>query len=200
MNSSNCTVTASQGEICTYRDHIRPWIQMKCSQLRYISRMAFWVTCLLIHLLILSQTNPTSAQDSGTNDAPPEIKCPPNMIFRGCKRSCFSTCDNLNRTSENCYEPCTLDCDCMDGFVFQSAESSVCVEVSACKFSCPANMRFDPCLKINRRTCAMLNTAPILYPSCMPRCVCDEGYVIADEREENPKCIKISECSKISSD
>eukprot|EP00079_Xenopus_tropicalis_P013413 XP_002941834.1 PREDICTED: alpha-tectorin-like [Xenopus tropicalis] len=162
--------------------------------------MAFWVYCLVMHLLILSQTDPASAQANGNNDAPPEISCPPNMRYKGCKRNCFNTCDNLNSTSETCIGPCTLDCDCVDGFVFESDQSSVCVNVSTCKVSCPANMHFDSCVKTDRRTCATLNSTPNSLPSCVQRCVCDEGFVIADDTEEKPKCIKISECSKIQSD
>ncbi|KAM4650565.1 mucin-6-like [Discoglossus pictus] len=144
--------------------------------------MGFWSSRPWVQLLMISMSLHLMVQAG---------PCPPNMVY-GCKRICYSNCDNLNSTTEACIKPCWLGCDCIPGYVFQSSTSNVCVPVSQCNVICPAHMTFNPCLTVPRPTCATLGQKqkPTLY--CMPRCVCDAGYVLSNDVV--PRCIKIRQC------
>uniref|UniRef100_A0A6I8SBD3 TIL domain-containing protein n=1 Tax=Xenopus tropicalis TaxID=8364 RepID=A0A6I8SBD3_XENTR len=122
--------------------------------------------------------------------APPQTQCPTNMVY-GCMRTCFSNCVNLNSTTDTCNRGCMMGCDCKDGFVFKSKDSTTCVPASECKVTCPKHMTYNPCTKETRKTCATMNDPPVTLDSCLPRCVCDTGFILSSERF--PHCI--SECS-----
>ncbi|OCT73565.1 von Willebrand factor-like [Xenopus laevis] len=120
--------------------------------------------------------------------------CPSNMIY-GCVRTCYGNCDSLNSTIDVCNKMCKIGCDCKEGFVFKgSNDSKTCVRVSACKVSCPKLMKFIPCYKELRKTCNTMNKPSVHLNTCTPRCVCNKGYILSNERI--PRCIKISECPK----
>ncbi|KAM4650608.1 uncharacterized protein O3C94_013325 [Discoglossus pictus] len=119
--------------------------------------------------------------------------CPPNTKF-GCKSTCFNNCDNLNSTSDVCNKMCMLGCNCIEGYVLESKDLNVCVPISQCKVSCPERMTFNPCLRTPRLSCATLGIHYTESRVCMPRCVCNEGYVLSNDAER--KCIKTSQCPK----
>uniref|UniRef100_A0A803JTT6 Serine protease inhibitor swm-1-like n=1 Tax=Xenopus tropicalis TaxID=8364 RepID=A0A803JTT6_XENTR len=129
-----------------------------------------------------------------SQDAPPQGRCPADMVY-GCKRVCFSNCDNLNSTRDVCILMCPIGCDCKEGFVFKSKDSNTCVPVSACKVSCPQHSTFIPCYTHSRKSCRTKDDPETSSGTCSPRCVCDKGYILSDEPD--PRCIKISECPKI---
>uniref|UniRef100_A0A803J2E1 Serine protease inhibitor swm-1-like n=1 Tax=Xenopus tropicalis TaxID=8364 RepID=A0A803J2E1_XENTR len=122
--------------------------------------------------------------------APPQKQCPTNMVY-GCIRTCFSTCNNMNSTIDNCSKECKQGCDCKDGFVYKS---KICAPVSECKVTCPKHMTYNPCTKETRKTCATMNKTPVPLKPCKPRCVCDKDYILSNDLI--PHCIKISECPK----
>ncbi|KAM4014873.1 mucin-6-like [Anomaloglossus baeobatrachus] len=117
------------------------------------------------------------------------IRCPPNSVFE-CKPLCYNTCDNLNATS--CKTSCTPQCHCREGFVFQSEDSYTCVPVSSCGVSCAPNMVFRECTRTPQETCETLGIDYRPSETCMPRCVCDDGYVLTNDSE--PQCIKTKKC------
>nr|AAI70097.1 Unknown (protein for MGC:196824) [Xenopus laevis]AAI70099.1 Unknown (protein for MGC:196826) [Xenopus laevis] len=146
--------------------------------------MEFWNkyswTNLLVLALIFVTVDRIQSDDS---------MCPQDMVY-GCKRICYSNCDNLNSTSEGCIEICKLGCDCKEGFVFQSKNSNTCVHPSSCKVSCPENMTFKPCNRFYRETCSDRNLNQVPSEVCMPRCVCNDGYILSDALH----CIKVNQC------
>ncbi|XP_075462330.1 zonadhesin-like [Ascaphus truei] len=146
----------------------------------------------LLSFLWLLLISAVLCQGQSTTPAPltTDVSCPPNTKY-GCKRNCFGNCDNLNSTTEACILSCWFGCDCIDGYVFKSRESNVCVPPSQCNVSCPEHMHFDPCLRTLRPTCDTLGKTPAPYQNCEPRCVCDEGYIFDNNKKV---CRKISEC------
>ncbi|KAM4651351.1 serine protease inhibitor swm-1-like [Discoglossus pictus] len=148
--------------------------------------MNFLISPSLVQLLML--TFSLSLMDQ-TQAVPTSTECPPNAIRPDCRKICFSNCDNVNQMSEGCIEPCWIGCDCKEGYVFKSKDSNVCVPTSQCKVSCPKHSTYNPCLKTYRQTCDTLGKEPSPSKECLPRCVCDEGYVL-----NGRVCIKISEC------
>ncbi|MEE6481966.1 hypothetical protein FKM82_013085 [Ascaphus truei] len=145
--------------------------------------------CLLLISAVLCQGQRLTPIPFET-EFPTQVSCPPNTKY-GCKRTCFGNCDNLNSMAEMCFFSCQLGCDCKGDYVFKSRESNVCVPASQCNVSCPKHMHFDPCLRTPRPTCDTLGKTPALYQDCMPRCVCDWGYVFDNNKKV---CRKISEC------
>ncbi|XP_063293248.1 mucin-2-like [Pelobates fuscus] len=137
---------------------------------------------LLLGLLFIDRTATTD-----------EVICPPNTQY-GCKRICFSNCDNMNSTTEACILLCELGCDCMEGYVFKSKDSSVCVPVSECAVICPQNMEFRPFNRLPQETCKTLGIHYTPLKSDLLRCVCKDGYVLSNE--PTPTCIKKSQCPK----
>ncbi|XP_056399437.1 alpha-tectorin-like [Hyla sarda] len=136
--------------------------------------------------------------EAEAQDARPEfqkIQCLGQYQIRGIKRTCYNNCDNLNSTTEACVKPLFYGCNCMDGYVFQSATSNVCVPVSSCNVLCPPNMHFDPCITSYRKTCATRNLPSVLFKPCQPRCVCNNGYILSNAPV--PVCIKIIQCLRI---
>ncbi|XP_071969247.1 alpha-tectorin-like [Engystomops pustulosus] len=123
-------------------------------------------------------------------DRPIDLCPDPYTTFRQ-KRMCYNNCDNLNSTTEACVKPLFYGCDCIDGYVYQSATSNVCVPVSSCNVICPPHMHFDPCLTSYRPICGK-KTLPASV--CLPRCVCDPGYILSDTPV--PVCIRIINCLK----
>ncbi|KAM4703751.1 uncharacterized protein WCC33_012255 [Rhinophrynus dorsalis] len=152
--------------------------------------MGFWAIKSLVQLLILALS--LSLLDQIQAETIESI-CPPNTR-QGCKRQCYSNCDNLNSTTEACNKMCEMGCDCLDGYVFKSKGSNICVPVRECQVSCPEHSKFNECYRFPRKSCATLGMHPVPARFCMPRCVCDEGYVLSNEIV--PRCIKIKECPK----
>ncbi|KAG8548794.1 hypothetical protein GDO81_024132 [Engystomops pustulosus] len=151
--------------------------------------MAFWSILLFLQPWIfvsLSEIVEFQSISKGCED--------PYKVFRD-KRMCYNNCDNLNSTTEACVKPLVYGCDCMDGYVYQSATSNVCVPVSSCNVICPPHMHFDPCLTSYRPTCSTLYKPPILSKGCLPRCVCNTGYVLSDAPV--PTCVPIVNCKSI---
>ncbi|MEE6481970.1 hypothetical protein FKM82_013086 [Ascaphus truei] len=145
--------------------------------------LSFLWLLLISAVLCQGQSNTLAALET-------DPSCPPNSKY-GCNPMCFRNCDTLNSVSGFCVKSCWLGCDCIDGYVFKSRESNVCVPASQCNVSCPEYMHFDPCLRTLRPTCDTLGKTPAQYQNCEPRCVCDEGYVFDND---NSVCIEISEC------
>ncbi|XP_053546016.1 mucin-like protein [Bombina bombina] len=156
--------------------------------------MRFWILGssmkLLIFAIYLCLVNPIHADATG-------ISCPLYSTPQDCKRTCYNNCNNLNSITEACHEICQPGCDCVDGYVFESENSNVCVPISQCKVLCPENMTFNPCLRIPQLSCKTLYMHPVRSRYCMPRCVCRTGYVLTDHPGDGLPCIKISECPKI---
>lgn len=120
------------------------------------------------------------------------VSCPPNSSL-SCKPPCFNTCDNLNATS--CKESCVLKCHCTEGYVSKSEDSSECVPVSSCTVTCPAYMTFRDCSRTPPETCSTLGIHYVPSRTCMPRCVCNDGYVLSNEVQ--PRCIKKTKCPQM---
>ncbi|XP_073457747.1 zonadhesin-like isoform X2 [Aquarana catesbeiana] len=118
-----------------------------------------------------------------------QVPCPPNSSY-GCRSPCYSSCDSLPLTA--CTGKCTPACMCNEGFVFQSADSDVCVPVSSCEVTCQENAHFVPCYRTPLPTCDNLGIHYQQSRYCMPRCVCDDGYVLSNE--PNPRCINKKKC------
>ncbi|KAM4652879.1 serine protease inhibitor swm-1-like [Discoglossus pictus] len=153
--------------------------------------MNFLISQSLVQLLMLAFS--LSLMDQ-TQAVPTADTCPPFSVEVGCRKTCFYACDNLNQMSEACILPCWFGCDCKEGYVYESKDSKVCVPISQCKVSCPEHSTFNPCLKTYRQSCYTLGEKPHASEKCLPRCVCDEGYVLNEG-----ECIKISECPPTSS-
>ncbi|XP_018430446.1 PREDICTED: alpha-tectorin-like, partial [Nanorana parkeri] len=116
--------------------------------------------------------------------------CPPDSSF-GCRSSCHSSCDTFNLPV--CSAKCTPACTCNEGFAFQSADSDVCVPIDSCNVTCQQNAHFAPCYRQPLETCAILGIHYQPSKHCMPRCVCNDGYVLSDE--PIPRCINKKKCA-----
>ncbi|XP_075046064.1 zonadhesin-like [Mixophyes fleayi] len=152
--------------------------------------MAFASSQTLVQLVMLALCMSLIDQNHAT---PTRVPCPPKAFY-GCKSPCFSNCDNLNSTGV-CNKMCVYNCTCMEGYVFQSKNSDVCVPVSSCKVICPENMTFRECYRIPQETCETLGIHYEPSEKCMHRCVCNDGYVLSNEA--TPRCIKRSKCPKL---
>lgn len=58
--------------------------------------------------------------------------------------------------------------------------------------NCPHYEQFIDCPNAHtcQRTCATLNYACLITPTCTPACFCKDGYA----RNENNRCVPISDC------
>ncbi|XP_072282176.1 zonadhesin-like [Pyxicephalus adspersus] len=146
-----------------------------------ISRSQWAVQLLLLafSLLLIGE-----CQAATTETLCPSDKTP------GCRSPCYSSCDTLNLTA--CHDTCTKACVCREGSVFQSVDSDVCVSIESCKVTCPENSQFVLCYRQPRETCTTLGIKYQPSQFCMPRCVCNDGYVLSNE--PNPQCINKKKC------
>ncbi|XP_077116280.1 uncharacterized protein LOC143770494 isoform X2 [Ranitomeya variabilis] len=152
--------------------------------------MAVWRQLAFLQLGILVYLS--TAQEDEMIPIPHHVDChDPHKIF--CPlRICYNNCDNMNSTTEACIKPLWYGCECIDGYVYQSATSNICVPLSCCTINCGPNMHFVPCLKAYRKTCATRNKPPVKVKGCLPRCVCNDGYILSDDPV--PVCIKKWKC------
>ncbi|KAM5131921.1 alpha-tectorin-like [Mantella aurantiaca] len=142
-------------------------------------QMAVQLLALAVSVLLIGESQAATTH----------VPCPPDSSS-GCRSPCYSSCDALHLTA--CHEGCTPGCTCNEGFVFQSADSQVCVPVTSCTVTCHENSHFAPCYRQPLETCATLGIQYQPSRRCMPRCVCNEGYVLSNDPE--PRCINKKKC------
>ncbi|KAG8433708.1 hypothetical protein GDO86_012169 [Hymenochirus boettgeri] len=143
-----------------------------------------------LHLIILGTSLLMAQQLKAI--PPQDNPCPPNMIHR-CVSLCYSNCENLNNTVDPCISLCPIQgCDCINGLVRLTPSSNICVQPTQCNVICPPNMHFEPCLHSYRPTCATRTQDQTVFPYCLPRCVCNTGYILSNDPV--PHCIKLRQC------
>nr|WDD44670.1 zonadhesin 2 [Ephestia kuehniella] len=137
----------------------------------------------------------------------PATECPScggdkNARF-GCGVNCNKHCSDIGVEPKACILICyTNRCDCKDGFYLNS--KGKCVKPDQCdtKPTCPKHEVFSNC---TNGDCEAQNCSQLGYPvpcvkinpdECQKGCVCDEGYL----RAENGTCIPKSQCPSCGGD
>ncbi|KAM9298985.1 keratin-associated protein 10-9 [Gastrophryne carolinensis] len=125
-------------------------------------------------------------------DLPDTENCQSDMEYT-CRRTCFGNCDQLNSTTEACTLQCNWGCECKNSsYVRLSSTADICVKPSSCKVTCPENMHFESCFSGSEPACKT-EEMPSSPPQCIPRCVCNNGYV-RHYTKSGRSCIKPSDC------
>ncbi|XP_028159136.1 zonadhesin-like [Ostrinia furnacalis] len=116
----------------------------------------------------------------------------------GCGVHCGNTCDTYNRTDPIvCPLICNLNgCDCKPGYVFDG-NLNKCVLPEKCTPTCKVNEVFSTCANSAcGQSCAdkgkILNCPLISDDTCTPGCICQKGYL----RAQNGTCVPEDQCEQ----
>uniref|UniRef100_A0A8C5Q4G1 TIL domain-containing protein n=1 Tax=Leptobrachium leishanense TaxID=445787 RepID=A0A8C5Q4G1_9ANUR len=123
------------------------------------------------------------------NTVPTDHCCPPTQEW-GCKKTCHRNCDELHIVRPQCTQQCAYGCECKHGLIFKSKDSKECVPYDQCQVNCTQNMHYNPCARAYDTTCKDLRESDESTGICVPKCVCDKGYIF----NSGSQCIPISEC------
>ncbi|KAM5131922.1 IgGFc-binding protein-like [Mantella aurantiaca] len=114
--------------------------------------------------------------------------CPENQVWS------FDLCEMKN-CSHIAHPPRTKclkndgGCICDVGYYWQDKG---CVPVEKCIVTCPRNMYYDFCAPKPRTCIPPRSETTELEEKCRPRCVCERGYILAEEGSQ--ECIPWEKC------
>lgn len=115
----------------------------------------------------------------------------PNEHFEKCGKQCEGTCENP--FAKDCpKDVCFSGCVCDLGYV--RGPNDTCTPVAECyPMICEENMQFSECgANACQATCAAPDLPTRCKGTCVPGCVCADGYVLNEEGI----CIKLEACKK----